>query len=107
MKNQLRKPQLTDMCTHRKYLAWKADNGNVFALIKGAALKLVAGRQCFSINAVVDYVRSKEFFEGHRDEPYRIDHNHVAYISRDLLKECPEIDEYIQMRVVHGEKEKM
>jgi hypothetical protein len=55
----------------------------------------------------VDYVRSKEFFEGHRDEPYRIDHNHVAYISRDLLKECPEIDEYIQMRVVHGEKEKM
>jgi hypothetical protein len=106
MKNVLRKLQLTDTDTHRKYLAWKADNADVLALIKRTALKLVAGRRRFSIDAVVQYVRFGEFFEGYRDEPYRINHNHVGYIARDLRKEYPEIGEYIKVRVVRGEEEK-
>jgi hypothetical protein len=91
--------------THQKYLAWKASNLDVFVLIKCLALKLFARRR-FSIDAVVDYVRFNEFIEGFRDEPYRINHNHVGYIARDLRKEYPEIGEYIKVRVVRGEEEK-
>jgi hypothetical protein len=92
--------------THRKYLVWKADNADVLALIKRTALKLLARRRRFSIDAVVHHVRFNEFFQGYRDDPYRINNNHVAYIARDLRKECPEIDEFIQVRVVRGEEEK-
>ena len=107
MKNVLQKPQLADVETHQKYLAWKADNTDVVALIKQSSMKLVAGRRRFSIDAVVNYVRCKEFFEGYRDEPYRINQNHVVSIARDLRMECPEIDEFIQVRVVREKKKKV
>ncbi len=105
MRNVLKKLNLPDPEANRNYLAWKTENADVLEIIRGSALQLVVGRRRFSIYALVDYVRVKEFIEGFRDEPYRINHNHVGYIARDLRKECPEIDEFIQVRVVRGRKE--
>jgi hypothetical protein len=83
-----------------RYNEWRQENQDVFELIEKTALSMCGRGRRFSIDGVVHHVRFNEFFTGYRDDPYRINNNHVAYIARELLAEYPGMRSYITTRQV-------
>jgi hypothetical protein len=90
---------------HAEYLKWKKVNHDVIEKVRVVMKRMLSRKRRFSMYQVYHHVRFSEFFEGYRDEPYRINNNHVPYLTRDLIEETPQLEEWIETRVCQGEDE--
>lgn len=88
-----------------KAVDWMDRHPHVVALFRRFALQCLERKKKFGINLVREEVRWYCFFEYDDDEAYKFPNTHSPYIARRLLKETPELSEYMECRRCQDEME--
>lgn len=78
---------------------WIAKYPHVYRLFERYALEASRRGRKFGMKALVERVRWQVIFE--TDEEYKLNNNYTSYIGRRLVRDHPELEQYIEFRKVN------
>lgn len=89
----------------RAYRKWREDHPTVYALYIRFAREALLHKKPFSVSLLTERVRWEVRETWSRDElGFRLNNNHRAYISRDLIADLPELAGMLALRSITSEE---
>lgn len=83
---------------------WIAENPETYNLIKSFCSQLVAAKRKFGMRLVIERVRWEVKLNYDKDFVFKLNNNHIAYLSRQLILEIPNMQDYVEIRRAKDDK---
>ena len=89
----------------RAYRKWRQAHPSVYALYVRFAKQAMTHKKPFSISLLTERVRWEVRETWEKDEEgFKLNNNHRAYISRDLIADMPELAGVLELRSISSEE---